>query len=161
MEHPINCPANLDKVYTILNVSRLIISCIILLFFHWGVSLCYLLFWLVYIFYYNRKYLCEKCVYGELGKNSQSVEEYHDKYGEMFQKRLTKCFPALIFDWFFAILIGVIIMIFNIILIPLILILIFFQLALLIISWKRIPVKHCGHCLYKEYCFVAKKQDVI
>ncbi len=156
MDIPEKCPGKEDKIYMIINLIRLAISCVILYFLHWGFTIGFLIYWIVFIFIFFDRYLCNRCIY-RLGKEVESIQEYNEKYGTEFKHRLMVSFPFLLIDWFFAIGIGIYIIIVDISLILIILPLIIIQFILTMYNLISTPKKHCPECLFREYCPVSKK----
>jgi len=168
---PEKCPSKSDKVFLALNIVRLILSIVILFLFNWIVMLGYLIFWIGFNFVFIDKYLCKICIY-KVGGKFNSIEEYNKEFQAIFQKKMNVVFKCLLFEWFFAAIIGVIILFYNyftnflnmFVANPSLLLFLIPSMILLLITTqaviRRTPRDFCKICIYRDHCPMLKKREL-
>jgi len=131
----------------------------------------YVIFWILFNFVFVDNYLCKVCIY-TVGAKFNSIEEYNKEYRESIRKRMKVVFRFLLFDWFFAAIIAVIILFYNyftnfmtmFVANPSLLLLLIPSMILLLITTqaviRRTPTKFCTICIYREHCPVTKKREI-
>ncbi|MBN1215419.1 MAG: hypothetical protein JXA99_08235 [Candidatus Lokiarchaeota archaeon] len=156
MKVPNKCPAHRDPLSAIINYIQLGLSCIIVFFIHWSLSLIYIVYWIFFIFIFLDKYVCKNCIY-KIGSKVDSIEEYSNKYGKIFLNCFKKMIPLMILQWFFPIISGLIYSILdhNTINLLIIIPLIGTQIFLLIFFMIRAKKKHCPNCLLRNICLMG------
>ncbi|MHA1146812.1 MAG: hypothetical protein ACTSR8_01045 [Promethearchaeota archaeon] len=167
MELPKICPAHKDKVYMILNISRIVLNLLIL-----SINVFLMMIFLVYSVFFNfvfgRLFLCNICIYKQ-GSNFKSVKEYQAFLGKKFAKRMKIMFPLLFIDWFLPFIFGLIIIIIYWIelglttapsyrIIIFLVICMMLQILLTQFTLRRTPKIHCKECLYRNYCPIAQNK---
>lgn len=171
MNIPEKCPSKSDKIFLLLNLVRLVLSLVILWLLHWIVMLGYLIFWIIFNFIFVDNYLCKVCIY-TVGGKFNSIEEYNKEFQAVFQKRMKNVFRFLLFDWFFAAVISIIILFYNYFINflnmfaanPSLLLLLVPSMILLLITTqaviRRTPNNFCKICIYRDHCPMLKMREI-
>lgn len=144
------CPTKGDNVIKIIFIVQLFLSCIIILFLHWILSIAFSIFWILSHKLITNKIICVKCIYN-LGNRFETIENYEAQYKKIFNRSCKIITLYLMGEWSFSIVIGIITLVISYSLIKILVItLMIFQIYTIFYFNFRVMKYHCPRCLARN-----------